>query len=239
MNTGKYYNVDFVGYRHGKLTVIEKADHGKTLYKCKCDCGKIKELTPYYFLKYLSRGCLEKENRDNLGKHNITHGMTETKLYHTWCKMKERCYNPNIEHYGSYGGRGITVCDEWKNSFEAFRDWALNNGFNELLDRKAQSLDRINVDGNYEPDNCRWISHKEQCRNRTNNVRLEHCGKQITIAEFCELYGITYSSFVTRRLKKGILSDDIVSDWRKKHKGSVVEIGKNERLHQLTNVQTD
>ena len=235
MNAGKYNKIDFVGYRHGRLTVISKADHGITLYKCGCDCGNEREMTPYYFTRYLSCGCLEKENRENLGAHNITHRMTETKLYHTWCKMKERCYNPNIEHYNKYGGRGITICDEWRYSFEAFRDWAYSAGYDETLNRKQQSLDRIDVNGNYDPTNCRWISHKEQCRNRTNNVFLPYNGSLITVAEFCEINGITYSSFVSRRLKKGLTSDRIIDDWNKKHNRGVVDFENNERLHELRN----
>lgn len=239
MNTGKYNKIDFTGYRHGRLTVVAKADHGVTLYKCRCDCGKEKEMTPYYFMHDLSCGCLEKENRENLGAHNKTHGMTETKLYHTWCKMKERCYNPNIEHYDKYGGRGITICDEWKSSFESFRDWAYSSGYDETLDRKQQSIDRIDVNGNYEPSNCRWISHKEQSRNRTNNVFLLHKGKRITVAEFCETYGITYPAFVRRRMKKGLSPEDIIADWDKKHNRGVVDIENDERLHELRNGTSD
>ena len=239
MNSYRYYGEDFVGQRHGMLTVVAKADHGRTLYVCRCDCGRLKEMTPYYFLQDQSCGCLEKENREKLGSYNVTHGMTKTKLYHTWCKMKERCYNPNIEHYDKYGGRGITICEEWKTSFEAFRDWAYSAGYDENLDRKQQSLDRIDVNGNYEPNNCRWVSYKDQCRNRTNNSFIEHNGNRITLAEFCETYGITYNAFVIRRLKKGLSSDEIITEWNKKHNRGVAENENGERLHQFTDGNPD
>lgn len=216
-NSNKYNHIDFSGTRHGKLTVIEKANHGRTMYICKCDCGTVRELSPYYFLRYKSCGCAERENKNHLGEHNVKHGMTDTRLYRTWCKMKERCYNPNIEHYPHYGGRGIKVCEEWKNSFETFRDWAYSVGFDENSTGKEQSIDRIDTNGNYEPNNCRWINHKEQCRNRTNNVFLVHNGRRMTLSEFCETYGITYIQFVVRRLAKGISSEQIISDWKKNH----------------------
>lgn len=223
MNSHKYNEVDFTGKRHGLLTVISKATHGRTVYVCKCDCGTIKEMTPYYFLHDMSCGCLERENRNNLGAHNLTHGMTETRLYRTWCKMKERCNNPNTEHYCRYGGRGIKVCEEWNTSFESFREWAYSAGYDENLNGREQSIDRIDVNGNYEPSNCRWISHKEQCRNRTNNSYILLEGKAITISEFCETNGISYGAFVRRRLKKGLSAEQIVSDWRKKHDRSVAK----------------
>lgn len=217
MNNHKYDKIDLTGYRHGRLTVISKSDHGRTLYVCRCDCGKEKEMTAYYIFHDLSCGCMEKENKDNLGEHNITHGMTETRLYRTWCKMKERCYNPNIQYYPRYGGRGITICDEWRYSFESFHDWAFSVGYDSSLTGNEQSLDRINPDGNYEPSNCRWITHKEQCRNRTNNRFVVHHGKKMTVSEFCETYGITYHKYVTRNLEKGLTTDDVISKWNKKH----------------------
>ena len=93
------------------------------------------------------------------------HGMKHTRIYETWCGMKKRCYNPNSKSYKDYGERGIVVCDEWKNDFLSFYNWSVQNGYGENL-----QIDRIDTNGNYEPSNCRWITHAEQQRNRRNNI---------------------------------------------------------------------
>lgn len=219
MNTiRKQYNEDLTGKRHGRLTVIRKADTGISQWVCKCDCGKEKVLTPYYFYTDLSCGCLERENAKTLGRHNVTHGKANTRLYHTWCKMKERCNNPNIQFYYRYGGRGIKVCDEWNESFESFYDWAIKSGYDENLTGNEQSLDRIDPNGNYNSENCRWITHKEQCRNRTYNRYIDFEGKTMTIAEFCETTGIGYHKFVTRWQNKGFTGEEILKRWEDKHR---------------------
>ena len=105
-----------------------------------------------------------------MSKHN--------RLYNIWCHIKKRCYNPVEHNYKYYGARGIKVCDEWAHSFDAFEKWSLANGYSDVL-----TIDRINSNGDYEPDNCRWITHDEQQRNRRNNVRVEHNGVSKTISE--------------------------------------------------------
>lgn len=114
-----------------------------------------------------------------------THGESKTRLYNEWQNMKARCYRKSTKQFYNYGGRGIVVCDEWKNSYEKFRDWALANGYNNNL-----TLDRINVDGNYEPDNCRWITNKDQQNNRRDNRLLTCDGETKTMAEWSEITGI-------------------------------------------------
>lgn len=215
-NSHKYDGVDFTGKRFGRLLVFSKAPKGRTQWVCKCDCGKVIVLSAYRLFKYKSCGCLETENKKRLTDYTRTHGMSETKLYHTWRDMKERCYNPNYQYFDRYGGRGILVCDEWKNSFEKFRDWAFSVGYKEHPDTKWQSIDRIDVDGNYEPSNCRWITHKEQMRNTSRTVYVEYLGEKIPLSKFCEDNGITYSKFVTRRLKKGISAEQALKDWKTK-----------------------
>lgn len=216
-NSNIYAGVDFTGTKHGRLTVIRKADAGRTQWVCKCECGKEKILTPYYFLHDLSCGCLEKENKAHLGDHNRTHGMTDTRLYAKYCKMKERCHNPNYKFYHCYGGRGIKICSEWLgvNGFSNFSKWAYENGYDDKIKGYAQSLDRINVDGDYEPSNCKWANQKEQCRNRRNTLYIEYRGKNISCAEFCEIHKLDYT-WTRRRIHKKQTADKILSDWEKK-----------------------
>jgi hypothetical protein len=215
-NSYKYDKLDLTGCRFGRLLVLGKAENGRSWWNCKCDCGRFVAVVTHRLLNQKSCGCLEAENKERLTDYTRTHGMTETKLYHTWCGMKERCYNPNYKYFDRYGGRGILVCDEWKNSFENFRDWAFSVGYEESPDTKWQSIDRINFDGNYEPSNCRWITHKEQMRNTSRTVYVEYQGQKIPLSKFCEDNGITYSKFVSRRIKKGVSAEQALIDWKSK-----------------------
>jgi len=144
---------DLEGKRFGRLTVVEYLgiDNHRAAWRCKCDCGNEKiTYTTYLTTGVVSScGCYQKERQREA---NTSHGGTYDRLYRTYHHMLGRCNNPNDNMYEWYGGRGISVCDEWKNSYEAFRDWAFANGYDNTL-----SIDRINVDGNYEPGNVRWI----------------------------------------------------------------------------------
>ena len=213
----KNAHVDFTGMRFGRLTVVSKADKGVCWWNCKCDCGKEKQILASRLVNSKSCGCLEEENRKRLIEKSKKHGMTNTRLYSVWCGMKDRCTNQKLEHYDRYGGRGVKVCDEWMHSFENFYQWAISAGYDETKTGKEQSIDRIDVNGNYEPKNCRWVTQKEQVRNRSDTLYIEHNGNKITVREFCENYGITYIHFVVRRLAKGITSEQIILDWNAKH----------------------
>ena len=125
-----------------------------------------------------------------------THGKRYTKIYHIWSSMKNRCLNPMCKDYDFYGGRGIKVCEEWKD-FKNFDKWAMQNGYKEGL-----SIDRIDTDGNYCPENCRWITIREQCYNRRSNHYIEYNGKSQTITQWAEEYGIT-EQVLSGRLRKG------------------------------------
>jgi hypothetical protein len=123
----------------------------------------------------------------NMNKKYFEHG-SKTRLYRIWCGMKARCYYPKSIGYKNYMGKGIVVCDEWKNDYVQFRDWSLANGYNEKM-----TLDRIDSKGNYEPSNCRWTTYKEQANNTSRSVRISYKGNTHTISEWADIVGINAS----------------------------------------------
>lgn len=130
------------------------------------------------------KGDFKNKHGDSRGCY-ITHGMSKTRLYGIWCDMKRRCNNPKNKRYDRYGGRGIRVCEEWANDFQAFHDWAMENGYTDAL-----SIERKNVDGHYSPDNCTWITFAEQQRNTSRSRYVTAKGETKTIAEWAEITGI-------------------------------------------------
>lgn len=120
-----------------------------------------------------------------------------TRLYRIYSSMKQRCYNPKRDNYKHYGGKGIKICDEWKKSFKAFYDWSMSNGYTNKM-----SIDRINVNGNYQPDNCRWISMFEQQSNKSTNTLLTYNGKTQILQRWAEETGLK-SYRICTRLKRG------------------------------------
>ena len=186
--------IDLTGKTFGYLTVLNRAENnsrGDSRWLCRCKCGNEKIILGKSLRSgaTVSCGCYHKEV---VAKQRTTHGESKTRLFTIWQNMKRRCYNPNNKFYAYYGGRGISVCDEWLNDFTSFRDWAVSAGYDETL-----TIDRIDSDGNYEPSNCRWISRKAQVNNRRSNRFYEINGERKTIAEWCEIYNVPHER--TRR----------------------------------------
>lgn len=196
---------DITGKVYGRLTVIERVEndkHGQARWKCLCECGNytVAVTTELNRGNVRSCGCLSREISK---KVNFKHGFKNTRLYKVWDSMKKRCYNSNSPSYKYYGGRGITICDEWKNDFKSFHDWAFANGYDENAEYMKCTIDRIDVNGNYEPSNCRWVTCKEQARNRTNNRLIEYNGEKLTLIEWAERLKIKYTILHQRIRKYG------------------------------------
>ena len=149
------------------------------------------------------------------------------KLYAVWSCMKQRCYNPKNKRWNRYGGRGIKICEEWKNSFESFREWALSHGYSEGL-----TIDRINNDGNYEPDNCRWATYKEQNNNYSGNVIIEYNGERHTVTQWAELYGHNPKVIYQKMTRDNISFMEALFSVGEKRERLITYKGKTQNLRQ-------
>lgn len=190
--------------KFGRLTVLDEEPiikNSRTYWNCKCDCGNKKHVNAGHLKNgsIKSCGCLKKEFY-NRGSKNISqkHNLKNKRLSKILNHMKQRCYNINASNYKNYGGRGIKICNEWLNNSQSFYDWAKNNGYQDNL-----SIDRIDVNGDYEPNNCRWATPSQQANNKRNSVFININGKTKTIAEWSRYFGITYSQCRKKLLKKG------------------------------------
>lgn len=206
---------DLTGSKFGRLTVIGIADTGtrKTYWVCQCDCGNTKTVRSDSLQegRIKSCGCLKREQ----DKKNLTvtdakkkfldrgYKVGGTRLYQIWVGLKGRCFNIHNARYQRYGGRGISVCDEWRNDFSAFHDWAISNGYADDL-----TIDRINNDGDYCPENCRWTTVKEQCRNRSSNINITIGNSTRTLTEWCEIFELDSAKINSRYNRNGFISID-------------------------------
>lgn len=201
MSKGK--RISYIGLRSGRLVVIDEkqAPKGSSSYHkrvvCKCDCGNIIEVrgTQIANKTIQSCGCIAIEKHT---KRLTKHGMFGTRIYTIWNGIKRRCFDITDKGYERYGSRGITMCDEWKNDFISFYKWAMAHGYREDL-----TLDRINNDGNYEPNNCRWATRKEQARNTRKNKLLNYKGETHCASYWAEKLNLNYYTLLTH-LRKGM-----------------------------------
>lgn len=206
---------DLTGRRFGRLTVESFAYMGKYPYwHCKCDCGNEKDIIGQSLTSgnTQSCGCLAKErlaeNRRAVRKYQGKYDSSgHSRIYRIWRLMKARCANPKLEDYPRYGGRGIKVCDEWVD-FQAFHDWAVSNGYSDDL-----SIDRIDPDKNYCPENCRWVDSETQNNNRGDNVFLEYKGERMTIAQWSRKIDVSQMILYGRR-RRGWSDEEIITGVR-------------------------
>lgn len=184
----KEYLDSLIGKKFNMLTIVsyKKKYNNKNYFVCKCDCGNISEIRANHILNdnQYSCGCIRTkyENR-NVGEA----------IYDTWNRMMHRCYDIKHHKYARYGARGISVCDEWKNNYDSFYKWSINNGF-----QLGLSIDRINNNGNYEPSNCRWATRKQQMNNTSRNKYLTYNNETHTLAEWSDILNIKYNTICSR-----------------------------------------
>ena len=188
---------DMVGEEYGRLTVLsfDGVRKGHYYWKCVCECGN-EVVVDGGMLRSgntKSCGCYQRERTSSANK---THGDTGERLFGIWMGMKDRCYNANCPGYRYYGGKGVTVFDGWRYDYPAFKSWSYANGYADSL-----TIDRIDVNGSYCPDNCRWITLKEQQNNKTVNHLVIYHGKSRTVSEWSDIVGIDYKTLYQRLFK--------------------------------------
>ena len=186
---------ELTGQRFGRLVVESFAyagAHGRSMWNCKCDCGKSAIVGTGQLKRGRKKscGCLRRETAKMM---MMKHGGTYTRLYSIWEAMKARTEYSSSQSYENYGGRGIKVCDEWRHDFQKFHDWAMAHGYQDDL-----TIDRIDVNGNYCPENCRWATKKEQGRNKRDIPKITYNGETLTLAEWSEKLDIKKTTLQTR-----------------------------------------
>lgn len=198
----KYNFKDLTGMRFGRWKVKSRAPNdskGNTNWNCICDCGCEKVVSGHSLRGGRSKscGCFSKDVKSKmLTKHGGASNHTteeNKKLYKVWGAMRSRCNNPDSQSYSLYGGRGIKVCDEWNSDYLTFYHWAIDNGY-----KIGLSIDRINVDGDYCPSNCRWVDHVIQGNNRRKNYIITYNGETHTMADWARITGVNYNTLSGR-----------------------------------------
>lgn len=229
--------IDLTGRRYTRLVALRQVwrenDKKHAFWECQCDCGNKfvarKDSLENGFAK--SCGCLSAEN----GFHK--HGYAYTRLYGIYQNIKDRCYNTNNHSYHLYGGRGIKMCDEWLNNPQTFFDWSYQNGYVEGKSRKEQSIDRKDVNGNYEPSNCRWVNQTVQNYNKQDTIRVLVNGEEKTLLDLHTEYSVPLTTLRSRyqRFKKGLCTiDELIQAEKIINKPQQIIIEVNGEKHNLT-----
>ena len=207
---------DLTGQKFGMLTVIDFSHKEKNHYywKCECECGNIciKNGSNLKSGSTKSCGCLH----DTLP---IKHNLSSSKIYFVYHAIKWRCYNPKYKTYHRYGGRGITMCDEWLKDFMNFYNWAMANGYKDGL-----WIERIDNNGNYEPSNCKWATRQEQCQNREQTIKITYNGQTHCLTEWARITGINFYTLQSR-YKKGWDVEKMLTTKARKMKKKTFEEG--------------
>lgn len=210
---------NLIGQKFGELTVIGLDDRQsrKTYWVCKCDCGNLKIARSDALLSGATKscGCLKKKQDAINFSHRIKHLQSHSRIYNIWLRMKARCSNIHEPCYYRYGGRGIKICQEWEHNFEAFYNWAINNGYSDEL-----SIDRIDNNGNYEPNNCRWATMKEQSNNRRTNIKITIGNATKTLKQWCEIFELDYSTISARYQNNEFISIDELFNGHSQYRGN-------------------
>lgn len=198
------------GNNYGRLHVVEyygKNKRKSALWRCICKCGKesIVEGTLLRSGHTKSCGCLQSEitSKNNV-KYKTTHGKRNTRLYKIWTGMKDRCLNVNSNNFKNYGARNINICKEWKDDYIQFHNWSISNGYKEGL-----TIDRIDNDGDYEPNNCRWVSAEKQSRNKRDTIKIRYNNKEYCLAELSRVVEIPEST-LRYRYHKGYRGEKLI-----------------------------
>jgi len=198
--------IDLSGQRFDKLLVVkfEGRVNKHSMFLCVCDCGTKTVVTSNNLRRKHTTSCGCQSSKKTIGQRTSTHGLRNHPLYESWLGMRNRCYWPKHNRYKHYGGKGITVCDEWKDSFASFYEWSISNGW-----KKGLQIDRKDNNKNYSPDNCTFSTIKQQSRNRTSNVKLTIDGITKIMIEWAEEYDV-HPVTISRRLKKGFSHKEAV-----------------------------
>ena len=200
---------DLTGQKFGRWLVVERSSviGHNNMWRCICDCGTEKDVRGSSLTGGISTscGCWRKES---VGNRARKHGDAGNRLYAIWDSMRQRCNNPNCHAYHNYGGRGISICDEWSD-YAAFRRWAYESGYSELAARGKCTLDRMNVNEGYSPDNCRWVDMKAQSQNRRDSILLEYNGQCMALSDWADKVGLDYTT-LWKRYRQGLSPEDIL-----------------------------
>ena len=193
---GKLQDITNNRYNHWTVLRFDKRVGCSYYWICQCDCGTIRSVASSSLKSGASKccGCIKHPTM-----HNLTHGGKCERLYGVWSGIKCRCYNSHDRAYQWYGARGIKVCDEWLNDYASFRDWAIKNGYDENAAKFACTIDRIDTNGDYSPDNCRFSNMVGQNNNRRSNVVITLNGESHTLKEWSKITGLSYAMLKKRR----------------------------------------